>query len=251
MVVLVATLGALANCGEDPERNARAARVDPAAPLADECLDEAIPAGMTRFPVTAADGVGIGAAVAGEGETAVVLVHGAGQDLCDWMDVVPALTDLGVTVAAYNLRGRGSSGGSRNEVSLLPDDLDAVVTALRERGAERIVLVGSSLGAAASLVGAGSIDPPVDAVVAVSPPLALGGTDVITAARRYEGPVVLVAAEGDGPYARYIAELASVLPDVRATTILDGSDHGMRLIKSRLEDVAEAVGQAVGAAADQ
>ena len=55
-----------------------------------------------------------------------------------------------------------------------------------------------------------------------------------------------MAAEGDGPYARHIAELASVLPDVRATTVLDGSDHGMRLIKSRLDDVAEAVDQAVG-----
>jgi pimeloyl-ACP methyl ester carboxylesterase len=251
MVVLLATLGALANCGREAGRNARAARVDPGAPLADECPNEAIPPGMTRFRVTAGDGVPIGAAVAGEGETTVVLVHGAGQDLCDWMEVVPALTDLGCTVAAYNLRGRGSSGGSRNEVSVLPDDLDAVVSALRERGAERIVLVGSSLGAATSLVGAGSIDPPVDAVVAVSPPLALGGTDVATAARRYEGPVVLVAAEGDGPYARHIDELASVLPNVRATTVLDGSEHGMRLIKSRLEDVAAAVDQAVVAAADR
>ena len=199
--MLITALGALANCGREPARNARAARVDPAVPVAEECPDEDVPDGMARLPVTAADGVPIGAAVVGEGETAVVLVHGAGQDVCDWMDVVPALTDLGVTVAAYDLRGRGASGGSRNEVSLLPDDLDAVVTALRERGAERVVLVGSSLGAATSLIGAGSIDPPVDAVVAVSPPLALGGTDVATAARRYEGPVVLVAAEDDGPYA--------------------------------------------------
>jgi pimeloyl-ACP methyl ester carboxylesterase len=251
MVVLITTLGALATCGRDAGRNARAARVDPAAPVADECPDEAIPAGMTRLPVTATDGVPIGAAVAGEGDTAVVLVHGAGQDLCDWMDVVPALTELGVTVAAYDLRGRGSSGGSRKEVALLPDDLDAVVAALRERGAERIVLVGSSLGAATSLIGAGSIDPPVDAVVAVSPPLLLGGTDVANAARRYEGPVVLVAAEGDGPYARYVSELSSVLLDVRAATVLEGSDHGMRLIKSRLEDVADAVDQAVGAADGQ
>jgi hypothetical protein len=33
--------------------------------------------------------------------------------------------------------------------------------------------------------------------------------------------------------------------------VLEGSDHGMRLIKSRLEDVADAVDQAVGAAAGQ
>ena len=247
-IVLVSALGALANCGREPARNARAARVDPAAPVAEECPDETIPAGMARLPVTAADGAPIGAAVVGEGDTTVVLVHGAGQDLCDWMDVVPTLTDLGVTVAAYDLRGRGSSGGSRNEVSRLPDDLDAVVTELRERGAGRVVLVGSSLGAATSLVSAGSIDPPVDAVVAVSPPLALAGTNVAAEARRYGGPVVLVAAEDDGAYARNVEELASVLPDVVATTVLDGSEHGMRLIKSRLDEVSAAVEQAVEAA---
>jgi predicted alpha/beta-hydrolase family hydrolase len=246
--VLVTAFGALANCGREPARNARAARVDPAASVAEECPDEDIPDGMARLSVTAADGVPIGVAVVGEGETAVVLVHGAGQDVCDWMDVVPAISDLGVTVAAYGLRGRGSSGGSRNEVSLLPEDLDAVVTALRERGVERVVLVGSSLGAATSLIGAGSIDPPVDAVVAVSPPLALGGTDVAAAAQGYEGPVVLLVAEGDGRHPQNVAELASALPDVRATIVLDGSDHGMRLIKSRLRDVSAAVEQAVGAA---
>jgi len=248
VIVLVTALGALVNCGRAPGRNARAARVDPAAPVAEECPDEAIPAGMARLSVTAADGAPIGAAVLGEGETAIVLVHGAGQDLCDWMDVVPVFADRGVTVAAYNLRGRGSSGGSRNEVTRLPDDLDAVVAALRERGAERVVLVGSSLGAATSLVGAGSIDPPVDAVVAVSPPLALAGKDVLAAARRYEGPVVLLAAEDDGAYARNLEELASVLPEVTATTVLDGSEHGMRLIKGRLEEVSAAVELAVEAA---
>jgi pimeloyl-ACP methyl ester carboxylesterase len=248
VVVLVTALGALTNCGRESDRNARAAKVDPAAPVAEECPDETIPPGMERLSVTAADGVPIGAAVVGDGDTAVVLVHGAGQDLCDWMDVVPAITDLGVTVAAYSLRGRGSSGGSREEVSLLPADIDAVVTALREHGAERVVLVGTSLGAAASLIAAGTIDPPVDAVVAVSPQLALGGTDVVTAVRAYAGPVVLVVAEEDTAIARNVQELASTLPDVRAATVVDGSDHGMRLIKSRPDVVTAAVDQAVQAA---
>jgi pimeloyl-ACP methyl ester carboxylesterase len=246
--VLVAALGALANCGRDPARNARAANVDPAAPVAEECPDEEIPAGMTRLPVTASDGVPIGTAVVGEGETAVVLVHGAGQDLCDWMDVVPSLTELGVTVAAFDLRGRGASGGSREEVSSLPGDIDAVVTALRERGQDRVVLLGSSLGAAASLIAAGNIDPPVDAVVAVSPQVALGGTSVVAAAREYAGPVVLVAAEEDTGIVRNVQELASTLPDVRASTVVEGADHGMRLIKSQPDVVPAAVDRAVQAA---
>ena len=132
LVLLVAgagiTVGGLAACGRGSD-NDRAAKVDPTAPVATECPDEAVPAGMERLVVQGDDGTPIGTATVGSGSTAVVLVHGSGQDLCDWLWFVPRLVDLGVTVVPYDLRGRGSSSGAKGAVEPLPGDLAAVVDA--------------------------------------------------------------------------------------------------------------------------
>ncbi|HEY8092155.1 MAG TPA: alpha/beta hydrolase, partial [Acidimicrobiales bacterium] len=142
-LLLAAGIGLVAGCrGGGPARNARAAQVDVGAPISAECPEEAVPPGVERLGLTAEDGSPIGAATVGSGETAVVLVHGSGQDLCDWLPFVARLEDLGVTVAAYDLRGRGASGGSKTDTTSLPGDLATVVAALRDRGAQRVVLVG-------------------------------------------------------------------------------------------------------------
>ena len=238
------TVGGLAACGRGSD-NDRAAKVDPTAPVATECPDEAVPAGMERLVVQGDDGTPIGTATVGSGSTAVVLVHGSGQDLCDWLWFVPRLVDLGVTVVPYDLRGRGSSSGAKGAVEPLPGDLAAVVDAARAGGAERVVLVGTSLGAATALVAAGRIDPPVDAVVAVSPPGRLGGVAVADAATSYDGPVYLVVAKDDDGYPATVRDLATALPGAKPPIVLDGSDHGLRLVQARPDDVGAAIEQAV------
>ena len=200
---------------------------------------------MERLVVQGDDGTPIGTATVGSGSTAVVLVHGSGQDLCDWLWFVPRLVDLGVTVVPYDLRGRGSSSGAKGAVEPLPGDLAAVVDAARAGGAERVVLVGTSLGAATALVAAGRIDPPVDAVVAVSPPGRLGGVAVADAATSYDGPVYLVVAKDDDGYPATVRDLATALPGAKPPIVLDGSDHGLRLVQARPDDVAAAIEQAV------
>ena len=245
-LLLAAGAGLVAGCsGGGPARNARAAKVDVGAPVSAECPEEVVAPGVERLSLTAGDGTPIGAATVGSGETAVVLVHGSGQDLCDWMPFLPRVEDLGVTVAAYDLRGRGASGGSKTDTTSLPGDLATVVAALRDQGAERVVLVGASLGAAAALVASAQIEPPVDGVVAVSPPVSLGGVDVESEARRFGGPIYLVAAKGDDTFAGNAQELAAVLPEVRGTTVLDGSQHGMRLIQAQPDEVVDVIRRAV------
>jgi len=238
------TVGGLAACGGGSD-NERAAKVHPTAPVATECPGEEVPAGMERLVVQGDDGTPIGTATVGSGATAVVLVHGSGQDLCDWLWFVPRLVDLGVTVVPYDLRGRGSSSGAKGAVEPLPGDLAAVVDAARKDGAERVVLVGTSLGAATALVAAGRIDPPVDAVVAVSPPGRLGGVAVADAATSYDGPVYLVVAKGDDGYPGTARDLAAAFAGATRPIVLDGSDHGLRLVQARPDDVASAIEQSV------
>ncbi|MET0727550.1 MAG: alpha/beta hydrolase [Acidimicrobiales bacterium] len=246
-LLLTAMIVAACDRGGDEasERNARAARVDVEATIADECPEEAVPAGMERLSLRAADGTPIGAAKLGSGSTAVVLVHGSGQDLCDWLPFATRVADLGVTVVPYDLRGRGASGGSKTETDPLPGDLASVVDTLREDGADRVVLAGTSLGAATALAASGRISPPVDGVVAVSPPLFLGGIDVIAEAGRYNAPIFPVVAAGDDVFARNVEELAAALPNVRPATVLDGSQHGMRLVQDFPDDTVGAIRRAV------
>jgi pimeloyl-ACP methyl ester carboxylesterase len=247
-VLLVAgagiTSGGLAACGGGSV-NGRATKVDPTAPVAIECPGEEVPAGMERLAVEGDDGTPIGTATVGSGATAVVLVHGSGQDLCDWLWFVPRLVDMGVTVVPYDLRGRGASSGAKGTVEPLPGDLAAVVDAARQRGAERVVLVGTSLGAATALVAAGRIDPPVDAVVAVSPPRRLGEMAVAVAAASYGGPVRLVVARDDDGYPASARDLAAALPGATTPTVLEGSEHGLGLVQARPDEVASAIGQSV------
>ena len=245
-LLVTAGTGLAAGCGgKGPAQNARVVRVEVAAPIAEECPEEVVPPGMDRLGVSADDGTPIGAATLGSGGTAVVLVHGSGQDPCDWLPFVPQLAALGVTVVAYDMRGRGSSGGSRNEAGPLPDDLAAVVQAARDGGAERVVLVGTSLGAATALVASGRIEPAVDAVVAISPPVSLGSMDVASEAARFTGPIHLLAAKGDDIFAKNVEELSSVLPTVQTSTVLEGDEHGMRLLEAHPVAVIEAIRQAV------
>ena len=68
-LLLTAVIVAACDRGGDEasERNARATRVDVGATIADECPEEAVPAGMERLSLRAADGTPIGAAKLGSG----------------------------------------------------------------------------------------------------------------------------------------------------------------------------------------
>jgi pimeloyl-ACP methyl ester carboxylesterase len=222
----------------------RAARVDVSAPVTVECPDADVPSGMERLPVLAEDGTPIGAATVGSGSTAVVLAHGSGQDLCDWLPFVPRLVDMGLTAIPYDLRGRGSSGGAKGAVEPLPSDLAAVVDAARQRGAEKVVLVGTSLGAATALVAADRIHPPVEAVVALTPPRRLGDLDVGREAAGFGGPVHLLVAEGDDGFPGVARDLAAAIPTALDPVIVGGKAHGMGLVEDRPEDVAAAIARA-------
>jgi pimeloyl-ACP methyl ester carboxylesterase len=74
----------------------------------------------------------------------LVLVHGVGSDLRSWDEIVPALTPH-YTVARADLRGHGQSGRmSQCRVGDFVEDLEGL---MREIGAEKVDLVGFSLGA--------------------------------------------------------------------------------------------------------
>lgn len=178
---------------------------------------EPCPSGADRDFTLQADGRRITGLVRGKGDQVAILSHQSRGTPCDLAALGAQLDEAGFRVVAWT----DAEGPSVRALRLL-------VLRERARGARRVVLIGASAGAARSLVAAGSIRPPVDAVVALSPPdRDLVAGDVQLAVARFRGPMMVVAGERDIGFAEVPAELAPVHDgpeDVR--TVAGSSDHG-------------------------
>ncbi|SRR5579884_1618049 len=107
--------------------------------------------------------------VPGDGQAAVVLVHGVPGNRGQMLPLVPALHAAGFDVLLYDQRAQGSSGGEAVTYGYREAaDLAVAADYLRARsGARRVGALGVSLGGAVVLLGAGE-GARVDAVVADS-----------------------------------------------------------------------------------
>ena len=159
--------------------------------------------------------------VRGSGDTVAILSHQSRGTPCDLAALGALLDEAGFRVVAWTA-----------EKGLDVMALRLLVLRERDRGARHVVLVGASAGGARSLVAAGSIKPPVDSVVALSPPERdLVAGDVQRAVSRYRGPLMVVAGALDSGFADVPAELAPLHDgpeDIR--TFPDTSDHGKEFV---------------------
>ena len=106
----------------------------------------------TSEPVTvatSADGVEISFSNTGQGETAILLVHGWTNNKTIWDLQVPVLAEK-YQVVAIDLAGHGESGNNRKDwkMSSFGQDIAAVVKVLKLK---KVILVGFSMGGPAIL----------------------------------------------------------------------------------------------------
>jgi pimeloyl-ACP methyl ester carboxylesterase len=141
--------------------------------------------------------VGVGL---GRGRTGLVLAHGRDQDLCEWLPRAQSFAEQGYQALTFDFEGFGDSRPGSGPDARLDTDVAAAAQQLRRRGAERIILIGSSMGATAALVAATRIRPPVAGVVSLSGPGAFGAVNAWTAMPRLRVPVLFVAATDDQPF---------------------------------------------------
>src|SRR3954447_23302719 len=89
-------------------------------------------------------------AAEGESWARVLIVHGIAEHSGRYEDVGAWLSEAGLDVASFDLRGFGASGGRRAFVdrwSTIHDDLEDQLVALRQATPSRpVVLFGHSLG---------------------------------------------------------------------------------------------------------
>lgn len=109
----------------------------------------------------------------GEPWARVLILHGIGEHSGRYQRTGRLMSEVGLDVQAFDLRGHGLSGGRRVYVRRWDDFLDDVevqLAALRQRGGP-IVLFGHSLGALIALTYACSTRPAPDLLVLSAPPL--------------------------------------------------------------------------------
>lgn len=193
-----------------------------------DCLSAAERRGVVRF--RASNGAVLQGVLAGTGPTGIVLAHQSDGNLCQWWSSVGEFVQRGYHVLAFDFEGYEGSATAADTTDSLSLDVRAAAARLRAAGASSIVLVGASMGGTAVLGAAGQPVPGLAAVISLSGPQRIFGTDAALAAPRIQVPVLLAAAEGDTLYA---ADARSLYPLVRAAKkqllVVPGANHGVAL----------------------
>jgi pimeloyl-ACP methyl ester carboxylesterase len=238
VTVILALVTAGCGGGEPPGRAgpARAPSSTTSAPATTEAVDKPCLRGVggtrvVRFRSDAgAELVGV---VLGRGRTGVVLAHGRGSDLCEWVGHGRRFAGWGYQVLAFDFGGFGDSRAGTGPGAGIVADLRAAAGQLRRGGASRVVLVGSSMGATAALAAAPRIRPPVAGVVSLSGPAAFGAVDAWSALPRLGVPVLFVAAAGDEPFVSAARAMHRRARAADKRLLVVGRGHGSRLLAFR------------------
>ena len=239
IVVLVVAAVAAAACGAGAATTA----APPRPKLVDWCATKADRKAAIRFRAT--DGARLVGVLLGprSARAGVVLAHESGDaGLCNWIRYARVLARAGYRVLVFDARGSFSSPPSRAAPYRRDFDVAGATREVRRRGVARVVLVGGSLGAMASVAAAAAVEPPVAGVAAVSPALEFGGLDALAAMPHVRVPLLVVAAEQDREFAQY----AQTLHDAAATSekqlvLFPGTEHGYELVWPRQPGKAAAV----------
>lgn len=150
-------------------------------------------------------------------KTSILLVHGAWQGAWVWDEVALGLTRRGFTVRAFDLPGSGDDLTPATEITLA-SYAQAIVAQARAMQADRLILVGHSMGGAAITAAASMAPELFDRLIYVCAFLPFSGESVGSLSA--QGPM----PEGGGAQMEMIGAtgLARLIPERIADTFLNG-----------------------------
>jgi pimeloyl-ACP methyl ester carboxylesterase len=160
----------------------------------------------------------------GGGSHAVVLAHGMVFNKESWDAQARKLAAAGFQALAIDFRGYGkSTGGSQGKALEL--DVLAAIEYLRQQGAERISVVGGSMGGAASAKAATLAAPgSIDALVLMAP----AG---VAEPGKLQGRKLFIVSRGDSFYSGVVEDHAKAA-DPKKLIVLEGSAHAQHIFKT-------------------
>ena len=159
--------------------------------------------------------------------------------MCDWAQFARRIAAEDLSVLLFDFRCFGDSPCPNGAEDRLIDDVAGGVALLRRHGVSDVFLVGASMGGAAVMAAAPTIDPPVAGVVSLSGERDLGvfipslPIDAGATIDQLTSPLLIVTAEADRYLpvadARYLRDHASS-DDKELIVLPPGSGHGLQLI---------------------
>ncbi len=139
---------------------------------------------------------------------------------------------------AFDFAGFGAS--SRPQQRTYLEDIRTVVSYLRDRGTPRVVVMGASMGATMVIVATAAITPPVDGVIALSPPLTFSGVNAEKAAPSLRAPALFVAGDDDGDYEVYARQINQATPvELRNLIVVSAPQHGIQFVAADTPEAAQ------------
>jgi pimeloyl-ACP methyl ester carboxylesterase len=167
---------------------------------------------------------------------ALLLVHMVNSNKDVWQKFATTAQQDGYAVLAIDLRGHGESSGESYDYDAMPVDVATALNWLTNRpeiAADRIGLVGASIGANLVLNAAGN-DTNIKSVILLSPGLDYSGITANAALASYDKrPVMFVAAENDTYSADSARTLNSLALGQHQLQIYPGNDHGTALLNAQ------------------
>jgi putative hemolysin len=177
---------------------------------------------------TTSEGNGVGILVLGDGPSGVVLGPQDGGDICMMLAYGEELAAR-YRVALYDWKE------PRSEVPLL------AVEALREAGADRVVLGGASYGGALAMSVAHRARPRVAGVLSFGGELRLPGEDFRPGIRKWRGPLLEISSKQDAYFDSADARrLRALHPGPETVLMLPGSLHGVDMLEGPQQEQVRA-----------
>jgi pimeloyl-ACP methyl ester carboxylesterase len=231
---LCAMWGAAACGGENSPPSDTSAKPEDTPPTLVQACGDAYGLTARSFWQESGDGVRLYMIEAGSGTAAAVLAHGGRSDLCDTLTFATRLVEAGFRVVAFDFRGSGRSElPSRNQLAL-GKDLASAVAHARQTGAERVFLIGSSMGGAAIVQNTSALR--VEGRISLSGTRLWPGFGINNPAgvARIRAPFLYVGSRDDwrAPLKEALGIFRRVGAADKRTAFYPGSDHGWQLLDS-------------------
>jgi alpha/beta superfamily hydrolase len=167
------------------------------------------------------------------GLRAIVLAHQANEGQAIWFPLANRLAESGYLVLTFNFRGYCSLGacsqGSPTDYGQMPLDVAAASAYVRTLGAQRVTLIGASMGGA-EIIRAAAYVLDVQGLVALSPPYDFPPPLDLDKLRGLSQPKLLVESRNDltaGSVKRYFDQMT----EQKTLLFYPGSAHGVALFR--------------------
>ncbi|GAA2340785.1 alpha/beta hydrolase [Dactylosporangium salmoneum] len=184
-------------------------------------------------------GAHLAAYVLGTGGVTLVLAPQASTTGCSWLSWAKRQAAAGYRVLAFDFNGEGRSTSA--DTGHNSDDVAAAAAFARTSGSTKVVLIGASRGATATLIAAAALKPPAVAVISLSGPSDYARESALQAVPGLTAPVLYVAAKGDSAFASSAQEMYDATPGQdRKLVLVEGRLHGTALLSVTAEGAPEA-----------